>query len=86
MTEMSSYEVDALLRSTGLCPQNAGQGVSHYYATTSDGVYMIRVDGEQRKVWFGRWRRNASERSMRNEWWNGDIPYGHCRMRSVKID
>lgn len=84
---MSSYEVDALLRSTGLTPQNAGQGVSYYYATTWDGVYMIRVEpGEKKKVWFGRWRKNASERSMRNEWWNGDVPYGHVQMKRVMVD
>jgi hypothetical protein len=22
---------------------------------------------------------------MRNEWWNGDVPYGHCRMHNVKV-
>lgn len=84
---MNSHDVDGLLRSTGLCPQNAGQGVSYYHATTCDGVYMIRVaPGEQKKVWFGRWKKNCSYHSMRNEWWNGDVPYGHCRMKPVKVD
>jgi hypothetical protein len=86
---MTGEQVQGLLNSTGLRiqdPGHPGHGVSIYYSTTSEGVYMIRcAPGEKNRVWFGRWRRNASERSMRNEWWNGDVPTGHCRMRRVEI-
>lgn len=86
MKTICKKQVEKLLSETGLAPQNMGQIVDYYYATTVDGVYEIRCEpGQKCRVRFGRWKKGATERSMRNEWWNGDVPYGHCRMHDVKV-
>lgn len=86
MRTIYKSQVQKLLAETGLTGRNSGQSVDYYYATTMDGVYEIRCEsGQQYQVRFGRWKKRATERSMRNEWWNGDVPYGNCRMHNVKV-
>lgn len=86
MRTIYKSQVQKLLAETGLTGRNSGQSVDYYYATTMDGVYEIRCEsGQPYQIRFGRWKKRATERSMRNEWWNGDVPYGHCRMHNVKV-
>lgn len=70
-------------------PRDAGQIVEYHYACTESGVYERRSDGSDGKLsyQFARWRKNASQESMRFEPWNGLCGLaGCCKLQPVILE